>query len=438
MGRKSKNRSLILWMNGEIVARWEISAQGIHSLYYEESWLDSINSRPISLSLPLQPPKQAHKGNIVEYYFDNLLPDSVEIKRRIQNRFGINSIKPFELLEEIGRDCVGAIQFLKEGETSKEVLPPKGRKVSTSDVENILANVKFSNSMFNMDKDEFRISIAGAQEKTALNFNGYDWLVPYGSTPTTHILKLPIGPLSIIDMSTSVENEWLCSRIINGFGIPCAKTEIQQFGKQKCLVVQRFDRRIINNLIYRIPQEDMCQATGTSPGNKYEADGGPGIFAIMKLLLGSENMEHNRYLFFKTQILFWLLGAIEGHAKNFSIFINSGGSYTLTPVYDVLSAYPVMGKGTNKIPIQKLRMAMAVTGKNRHYLWSNISRSHWIGTGTAAGLNKKIILSIIDEIIEISQSIFDNIYNNIPSDIYKVVGKSIKDKFFKALNILKE
>ena len=71
--------------------------------------------------------------------------------------------------------------------------------------------------------------------------------------------------------------------------------------------------------------------------------------------------------FLKAQIVFWLLAAPDGHAKNFSLFHERGGRYPLTPFYDVLSAWPSGGRSAGKIPRQKLKMAMAVEGKNRHY-----------------------------------------------------------------------
>ena len=41
--------------------------------------------------------------------------------------------------------------------------------------------------------EDFRISIAGAQEKTAFLRHQGKWCRPIGSTPTTHIFKLPLG-----------------------------------------------------------------------------------------------------------------------------------------------------------------------------------------------------------------------------------------------------
>ncbi|NMV23000.1 type II toxin-antitoxin system HipA family toxin, partial [Vibrio parahaemolyticus] len=70
------------------------------------------------------------------------------------------------------------------------------------------------------------------------------------------------------------------------------------------------------------------------------------------------NAIEDQYNFMKFQVFQWAIGATDGHAKNFSIFIEKGGSYRLTPFYDILSAYPVLGgRGLN---IRKLKLAMGL------------------------------------------------------------------------------
>ncbi|MFP4180161.1 MAG: HipA domain-containing protein [Spirochaetaceae bacterium] len=146
---------------------------------------------------------------------------------------------------------------------------------------------------------------------------------------------------------------------MTAYGLRCAETEMSQFEDEKTLIVKRFDRRLSSDQAWwlRLPQEDMCQARGISPDMKYESEGGPGILPIMKLLLASRTALRDRIAFFKTHILFWMLAAIDGHAKNFSIFIEPEGRFALTPAYDVLSAYPVMGHGSNKLPPEKVLRA---------------------------------------------------------------------------------
>ena len=107
----------------------------------------------------------------------------------------------------------------------------------------------------------------------------------------------------------------------------------------------------------------------------------------MDLLLGSTEAEADRVDFFRTQVLFWMLCAIDGHAKNFSVFLEAEGRFRLTPRYDVLSALPVLGTRAGKYSPQKVKMAMAVHGeKSRHYLWSQILRRHWLQTARLCGL----------------------------------------------------
>lgn len=139
------------------------------------------------------------------------------------------------------------------------------------------------------DADDFRISIAGAQEKTALAWIDGRWCLPHGSTPTTHILKLPMGLVGNmkLDLSHSIENEWLCSCILAAYGLTVAECEPLQFEDVKVLAVKRFDRAWLDGpsgpWLARLPQEDFCQATGTPAALKYESDGGPGIERIMGL-----------------------------------------------------------------------------------------------------------------------------------------------------------
>jgi serine/threonine-protein kinase HipA len=427
MGRKSRTRTLQLWMNGTFVGRWTISPSGEHQLYYDQTWLDSPGSRPLSISLPLQPSHISHRGDKVEFFFDNLLPDSDIIRQRIQRRFGTSSQQAFDLLSELGRDCVGALQILSEGYDLKSVKSINYEPLNNEEVERILKSTT-SSDFFRTDKvDDFRISIAGAQEKNALLYYKDTWAKPVGATPSTHIFKLPIGDIGNADMSTSVENEWLCMQIINAFGIRTADCNIAQFGDQKTLVVERFDRRFSQkgDWIVRIPQEDFCQATGTPAGMKYESDGGPGIKKILDFLLHSESSAVDRRMFIKTQILFWLLAATDGHAKNFSIFLQAKGNYHLTPLYDILSAYPIMGESGGLIHPKKIKMSMAVTGKSRHYLWYKIRKDHWMTTASKAGVAVEVVNQINQEIVESAPAVIETVKEKIPPGYPEYVAVSI-------------
>lgn len=377
MRRAGKSGALGLWMNGQRVGTWGVTAQGEHQLHYDETWLASSLGRPISLSMPLRPAAAPYKGELVRNYFENLLPDNDNIRQRLARRFSTGS-EAFRLLAEIGRDCVGALQILPAGETPPATQTIQCEPLSDEQVAEHLAGT-LTAPAFTQADDSFRISIAGAQEKTALLWHQARWCRPLGATPTTHIFKLPMGRMpGGIDLSTSVENEWLCHRLLQAFDIPVAEAEIVRFGEMKALCVERFDRRwMADGRLLRLPQEDFAQVFGVPPDIKYESQGGPGIRAILDRLNGSSRAQSDRRDFFRTQVLFWMLAAIDGHAKNFSVFIEPKGFYRLTPRYDVLSAHPVMGRGAGRLASHKLKMAMAIDGKNRHYKWSEIRREHF-------------------------------------------------------------
>jgi len=276
---------------------------------------------------------------------------------------------------------------------------------------------------------ELRLSIAGAQEKTALLRHQGKWQRPIGSTPTTHILKLPMGLVGAMraDMRTSIENEWLCSRIVAAFGLPVAQCDIARFDGMKALVVERIDRRVSadGRWIVRLPQEDMCQATGTSPVHKYQADGGPGISRIMEILLGAEHAHEDRVRFFKTQVLFWLLAAPDGHAKNFSIFHLPGSQYRATPLYDILSAHPIVGTGAHRIAPQRLKLAMAVRGSQNYYLMSQIRRRHWLQHAGLVGLGHDLADAIIRDILDQVSDVIARVQSDIPGGFPEDVAQSI-------------
>ncbi len=395
MGRLSKKQRLYVAMNGEHVGYWDATPNKPQEFTYAASWTASKEARPISLSLPISAPEARYSGTVVERFFENLLPDSKAIRLRIRQHVGAASDGAFDLLAKIGRDCAGALQITTEAPSVKTTRQINATPITDSAIEGLLLKTAGATILGRPEEDEdFRISLAGAQEKTALLRLENSWMRPHGATPSTHILKLPIGQLPQgIDLGTSVENEWLCAEILKAYGFTTAHCEMAVFGRQKALIVQRFDRRLSRNKkwIMRLPQEDLAQATGTDREHKYEAEGGPGIERIMGILLGAAEPERDRLDFFRTQIAFWMLCAIDGHAKNFSIFLEAGGQYRLTPRYDLLSAFPVLGKKSGQPALQKIKMAMAVQSDGRrHYRWNEIRRRHFLGTAKRCGIAAQV------------------------------------------------
>ena len=428
MGRKSRTQALALWANGERVGTWRLPTRGPMELQYDDAWRESRTGRPLSLSLPFGVDSTPLRGAMVQNYFDNLLPDSEHMRRRIATRLTTESLDPFDLLKAIGRDCVGAIQLSGEDESPPRVDRLEGSALQDAEVEALLEHsVSAPTPGVHEDEDDFRISLAGAQEKTALLWHQGKWMKPHGATPTTHILKLPLGLVGNrkVDLRTSVENEWLCLSILRAYGLPVAACEIKTFGQQKVLSVARFDRQLHSsgNWYLRLPQEDFCQALGLPPHAKYEADGGPGVAQLCKLLKQSTHAADDLRTFFSAQLLFWMMTAPDGHAKNFSIRLLANGLYRLTPLYDVMSTLPAMGSGPNQFDGHKAKLAMAVSGKNRHYLVKAIQRRHFNATAQQClGVNAE---PLIADVLAKTPHVVRQMYEALPAGFPEHVAERV-------------
>jgi len=428
MGRIMQSRSLSVWSNGERVGTWTIPARGETQFLYDRTWRTSTLGRPLSLSLPYTG-DQPLRGDVVRGFFDNLLPDSEAIRKRLAMRYKLASIDAFDLLQEIGRDCVGAIQLLKEDEAPTDVMRIDATLMSEEDVEKHLIQITQAGLIRRDDaQDELRISLAGAQEKTALLWHNGAWMRPHGATPTTHILKLPLGLVGHrkADLTASVENEWLCMNLLAEFGLPVPRTAILKFGAQKVFGVERFDRRMhpSGKWIMRLPQEDFCQALGVPPYLKYESDGGPGLADLAAVLRGSERAETDLTTLLTSQVLFWLMAAPDGHAKNFSIHLLAEGRYKLTPLYDVMSIWPIEGRGANQYSLRKAKLAMAISGKSKHYRYHDVQRRHFNSTAARYFLRADAE-NVIEGVLERVNGAIDAVAARLPVGFPERVATSI-------------
>jgi len=419
---------LSAWMNGERVGTLTRQKNGAHLFQYDAGWLSNPLARPLSLSLPLQLPALASASVI--NFFDNLLPDNPRVRERILTRYRAKSMQPFDLLREVGRDSVGALMLLP-AEAAAPDLVVRYELLDEARLERILSAYR-SDIPLGMIPEErdFRISVAGAQEKTALLETAQGWAVPHGPTPTSHIIKLPIGeikqPFATLDMRDSVENEYICLALARelGFNVPDAR--IINAGTLRALAVERFDRRwrADRTQLLRLPQEDICQSLGLASATKYESDGGPGIAAIMSLLMGSSNALEDRDEFMKFQVFQWLIGATDGHAKNFSLFIERGGSYRLTPFYDILSAFPVMGgSGLN---IRELKLAMGLSAsRGKKTEIDKIFPRHFLATAESVRFSTARMTQILAFFAEALPAAVARVRARLPVGIPPAIAEAI-------------
>lgn len=419
MGRPPKTRKLYTFMNGREVGVLTLSTSGAVQFKYSDDWLGWVHAMPISRSIPLQ--EGICREPSVYFVLDNLLPDSQVIRRHVAERVGAVGTDPFSLIEKLGRDCVGALQFL----------PDNRGEVATGAVSvSPATEAQIASSLRNLGRDplgmtqdnNFRISIAGAQEKTALTVVDGHWHYPVGSTPTTHILKPEIGwTQGNLDFTQSVENEWLCLEILQAFNFDVPRVFIESFEEQKVLVVERFDRQWMDDgRLLRIPQEDLCQASAMPSPQKYESAGGLCIKEIMDLLRSSDAQEKDRSDFFRAQMLYWLMAATDGHAKNYSIFLKPGDRLSLTPFYDIISVQPCIDAGQMTKP--QAELALSVGGRRS---LEDITFEHWMREGNKAGLNAEKVRNLGEALAAQLISVTEKVMDRLPPDFPHSLANSI-------------
>lgn len=423
---------LNVYLNARLLGRLRREASGATDFQYDASWLEWENAIPVSLSLPLR--EDRYIGESVLAFFDNLLPDNNDIRRKLAERKQADGTDAYSLLSAVGRDCVGALQFLPDGTDPGKAGSIDARPLTDKEAATLVSNLA-RNPLGLGDDQDFRISLAGAQEKTALLFWNDKWHIPHGTTATTHIIKPQIGTLpNGIDLTNSVENEHFCLELVAAMGLPTAKSQIVDFEDKRVLAVERFDRIWTRDQrLLRLPQEDCCQALSVPPTRKYESDGGPGIVKISELLKASDKPYEDQKTFFKAQIVFWLMGATDGHAKNFSLHLAPGGRFNLTPLYDIISTQPSLDE--NQIRQNQMKLAMAV-GDNRHHVVHTISGRHFMQTAKKCGLSDKLVKETISELTALVPEAIEKVVSSLPRNFPQKLTTSIVEAIKARLALL--
>lgn len=426
MARKGQRRSArqtktSVWYDRTWVGTLIRSSDGAIRFEYAQSWIEDEDAFPVATSLQLT--QQVWRGDVVAATFDNLLPDAEgELREKIAEHIGAEGKDVFSLLSILGRDCVGALQFLPfdEEPDDQEI---SYRTITPEEMVDDLKGLATAPLAQGPDED-FRISIAGAQEKTAYLHVKETWAKPRGITPTSHIFKTPMGILpgpEAIDLSDSVENELFCMTLARESGLPAANVEKIILPGQVALAVERFDRRWDGNILKRLPQEDLCQSLGIPSSRKYQKAGGPSIQQIMELLRESDDPITDRETFFKAQIFFYLVGASDGHAKNFSLRLGRQGRFRLAPLYDILSIAPVVSAG--RLQRKRYRLAMSIDG---HYGIDEIAPRHIENEGQLSGLPKGRASEMLKEMIDVLPDAFNRtlteLDKTVPDAVYKPIA----------------
>ncbi|MGY4158125.1 serine/threonine-protein kinase HipA [Bradyrhizobium sp. USDA 4461] len=363
------SKFLNVLMGGVPIGRLEQMNSGVLGLQYADRWLAADRIQiPLSMSLPLAARKQS--GAKVANYLWNLLPDNDQTLQKWGQIYGVSPNSAFALLSKVGEDCAGAIQIVTdEWMAASAGSPGEVQWIDDAEVGSRLKRLREERTWTGRrDSDRGHFSLAGAQPKMALLFDGKRWGVPSGRRATTHILKPPMPHLR-----GTIENEYACLRLASRVGITSAEVKVGKFGEEIAIVVTRYDREIgTDGVVRRFHQEDMCQALGVHPATKYQSEGGPSIEQISnEVLRYATDPEADKAKFAEMVAFNFLVLGTDAHAKNFSVVHLPGRRMYLAPLYDVLSFVPYDDDEHER---RRLRMAMKIGG---YYKFSEIQPRHW-------------------------------------------------------------
>jgi serine/threonine-protein kinase HipA len=346
---------LVALLNGREIGRVTRDGRGRLTFVYAEDWRQAQGAYPLSLSMPLAAAEHGHKP--VEAFLWGLLPDNTAVLDRWARRFQVSARNPFALMNHVGEDCAGAVQFVRP-ERLDDVLgqgPPEIEWLDEAGVAERLRALRADHAAWRIPRDMGQFSLAGAQPKTALFYENGRWGVPSGRTPTTHILKPPTG-----EFDGHAENEHVCMHLASALGLITANSQVMRFEDQVAIVIERYDRQRTKAGLVRVHQEDVCQALAIPPTVKYENEGGPGARAIVDLIRTFSGRPAEDVPRFIDALAFnWLIGGTDAHAKNYSMLIGEGGRARLAPLYDIASILPY------DFDLQKIRSAMKIGGEYR-------------------------------------------------------------------------
>ena len=358
-------RELTVLLAGAKIGALHQDARGDLSFDYAASWRERTDAYPLSLSMPLDNP--THGDAAVRPYLEGLLPDNAGILERWARQLHTSARNPFGLLAHMGEDCAGAVQIVRpeREEALLAALAGDVHWLSEQDVARRLRDLVANHGTGRAPDDRGYFSLAGAQPKTVLIRDGDRWGLPSGCVPSTHILKP-----TAMNLEGFAANEHLCLVLADELGLSAARSEVRSFGGEAAIVVERYDRVVVEGRVVRVHQEDFCQALAVPPAGKYEAEGGPGASACVALLLRhSTDPDADVGAFLDALALNWVLAGTDAHAKNFAVLI-SPGEVRLAPLYDVVSALPY----PYWIHPRRAKLAMRI---GREYAVRKIEARHW-------------------------------------------------------------
>jgi serine/threonine-protein kinase HipA len=338
---------------------------------YDSGWIGLRGAFPISTTMPLRPDRIG--PDVFLPWAANLLPENEQL-RTLGQLLGMARGDVIGLLSAIGGDTAGALSIGQPGRTSSVQWRPLG---TSDELEAVLDDLP--NKPFLVGEEGVSMSLAGAQSKLAVAVDeGGRICIPMNGSPSTHILK-PDSPR----LPGGVQNEAFCLTLARRMKVPTPEVTTGRAGNRTFLLAKRYDRADVGGRWRRLHQEDYCQALGTPPSAKYEANQtgirGPTLkdmFEVTRRHLPA--IEIIRLL--DLVVLNVLCCNTDAHAKNYSIMIRGNGA-SLAPIYDIMCG-EVWGNVTKNL-------AQKIAGKSRG---DDLTGKDWQHFARECGLNPRQVV----------------------------------------------
>ncbi len=410
----TNHEHLNVWHGLELVANIWRNAAGIMGFRYTEDWM--ATGFPISQQLPLTTQEYLPGTGKAHQFFANLLPEAGARDHIVRDLKISNS--DFELLRAIGGECAGALSILP---TERE--PTDTFSYKRLDQTDLITLLKRKGQPFYLTSrdDRPRLSLAGAQDKCPILFDGTDSFLPLDSAPSSHILKFEIAGYRNIPAY-----EYFLIKLAQSIGLPVVDIHLKKQDRHYYLLIKRYDRiPDPKGGLIRLHQEDFCQALGMSYDKKYQQEGGSSFQACYQLTreVSADPITDLEHLL-RWQIFNVLAGNSDGHAKNISLLYGKGDQPRLAPFYDLVC--------TRAIERLDVNLAFSVGGI---YNPNNIMLTHWqqfaadcgIRFPYLIGLIREMILGLETNLVKI-QSVFEATHGPYPalSRINQVITKQCK------------
>jgi len=359
-------------------------ATGALVLEFDPVWQQQTETIPLSLALPRTEPR--HRGAVVQFFFDALLPDHDVVRVRWGREHDVDGTDILALLGVVGEDLPGAVQVRPMGRRTRAE-PEAVEWLAVDGVALLLSELRRDETAWH-GRGEGAFSLGGAQRKTALLHRDGRWGRPLRRTPSTHILKPGIGE----GFPGYADVEHFCLRLAANAGLRAAGSQLLTFGAEVAVVVERFDRLVKPGRILRLHQEDICQALGRDPRRRYAAEGAPTAGEIAAMLWSAAQQPRRAVEAFADCLTFqWLIAGTDAHARNYSI-MHSPSGVELSPLYDVASVLPFTRDTGSP------RLAMRIGGSVSA---DAIGPAEWHAEGVAIGLGGEAMVARVRKLAQV-------------------------------------